>query len=211
MNAIGSVGCECHRVFTPDLQLAMALVTLVPMSPTMPMICTTGLLGDWYRFQAGAIEMSAAREQEPGQIDVERVGKTTGKRVGGVVRPNKSPPEQQPEDGKDVKQQLGKLAARGLLLLVLATISGMLFSPSAPTTFSYSIQSYSETSVRTTGEDGVPKYETKIQSSFKTNVPGLAERLAIEESGRGSSATRSRPAQGPGPFLEELFPLSDRF
>ena len=74
----------------------MALVTLVPMSPTMPMICTTGLLGDWHRFQAGAIEMSAAREQEPGQIDVERVGKTTGKRVGGVVRPNKSPPEQQP-------------------------------------------------------------------------------------------------------------------
>ena len=51
-----------------------------------------------------------------------------------------------------------------------------------PTTssFSYSISSYSETTVRTDDGTGQPKYETKKQSSFSTNVPGLAERLATE-------------------------------
>ena len=45
---------------------------------------------------------------------------------------------------------------------------------------SYTVTSYSETTVvRDAGGDGAPPtYETKTQSSFSTNVPGLAERVA---------------------------------
>ena len=59
--------------------------------------------------------------------------------------------------------------------------------------FSYSVSSYSETRVLRDDGSGQPKYETKRESSFKTNVPGLAERLAQQGREPADAAGRLFP------------------
>ena len=65
-------------------------------------------------------------------------------------------------------------------MLLCFLLKGLIFPGTPQTTFSYSVSSYSSTTVRRDDGTGQPKYETKTESSFRTNVPGLAERLAQE-------------------------------
>ena len=65
---------------------------------------------------------------------------------------------------------LSSLALPGAALLTLLLLKSLLFPAN---TFTYSVSSYSQTTVVRDDGGGKPKYETKRESSFKTNVPGL--------------------------------------
>jgi len=117
--------------------------------------------------------MMAAEEDDArtddGGIDGGRMSfRSSGRRIGGGRRVGRS------DDARAMELPLGKFAAA---IAVLLLGKSLLFAPMPD--FSYSVSSYSLTTVRT-GDDGsgVPKYETRTESSFKTNVPGLAERVA---------------------------------
>jgi hypothetical protein len=97
----------------------------------------------------------------------------TGKRVGGLT------------EKKDKRLQTANMMSipwrpAGVALLLLFLLKSLIFPGTPQTTFRYSVSSYSSTTVRLDDSTGQPKYETKTESSFRTNVPGLAERLAQE-------------------------------
>ena len=52
---------------------------------------------------------------------------------------------------------------------------------------SYSFTSYSETTIVRRDGGNEPSYETKRSSSFQSNVPGLAERMAERENAVGGA------------------------
>jgi hypothetical protein len=102
-------------------------------------------------------------------------GARTGVRVGGVV-PSPPPPPPPEQGGGDPLV---------LALLILATLvaGGNALGPRDGGGAVYSVSSYSYSSttvVRADDGTGQPQYETTTQSSFSTNVPGLAERGASE-------------------------------
>ena len=116
----------------------------------------------------------------------------TGKRIGGMA-PKEAPSEEQKVSPPfSMPSFAGPVAITLLLLFVLMN----LLPPSEVQTssFSYSVSSYSSTTIRTDDGTGEPRYETRSESSFRTNVPGLAERLAQE----GKTPT-------PQPLLFPLF------
>ena len=105
----------------------------------------------------------------------------SGKRIGGVAKRDEAKPvEAKPMEVTPMEEESSPVPAALLpiagVLLVLLMLKGLLFPD--PASFSYSVVSYSSTTVRTDDGSGSPKYETKTQSSFNTNIPGLAERLA---------------------------------
>ena len=95
-----------------------------------------------------------------------------GKRIGGRVEKAVDTTTDN-DDGSP----LSSLALPGAALLALLLLKSLLFPAN---TFTYSVSSYSQTTVVRDDGSGKPKYETKREASFKTNVPGLAERLAEE-------------------------------
>ena len=95
-----------------------------------------------------------------------------GKRIGGRVEKAVDT-----TNDNDDGSPLSSLALPGAALLALLLLKSLLFPAN---TFTYSVSSYSQTTVVRDDGSGKPKYETKRESSFKTNVPGLAERLAEE-------------------------------
>ena len=109
----------------------------------------------------------------PGMDDPEeqwRRPPRTGKRLGGT-----SPTAR--------KQQLAaaNMAQPASLVLAVVILGSALFgggSATRGTSFSYSVSSFSESRVQIDDGSGQPRFETRRQSSFSTNIPGLAERLA---------------------------------
>ena len=123
--------------------------------------------------------------------------KRSGKRIGGVSKRNERDPPPAPvpaaygQDDPPPPVPASLLPIAGLLF-VFFMLKGLFFPPSD--SFSYSVSSYSQTTV-VTNDGGSPKYETKTQSSFKTNIPGLAERLADE--GRAAPTNGIFPSSAP--------------
>ena len=139
---------------------------------------------------AGLSLRSAPRAATPLMVEDDRE-RRTGRRIGGWI-------PRQPPNAKDSGTPTARLLGTGVALLVLR---GLLFGGGGDASFVYSVSTYSETTVlrATDGRDG-PRYETKSQSSFSTNVPGLAERLAEQQSKQ----------QGTLPYVER-FPTLDLF
>ena len=106
------------------------------------------------------------REEDTREPSTSEYGRRTGRRVGGSIR----------SDGEVNASHLfslGNVAGVAIALLLLK----LLFAgdDTRTSSFSYTVSSYSETVVRNNEQ-----VETKRSSSFKTNIPGLAERLAEE-------------------------------
>ena len=132
----------------------------------------------------GALAMSESDEQATSESDEAPTKGRKRKRIGGVVRRDADDKETAADVGDGL---LSKLPAAVALLLLLNFARGLLFPP---TSFSYSVSTYSETTIlREDDGSGQPKYETKRESSFKTNIPGLAEKMASE--GREPAVDRS--------------------
>ena len=137
---------------------------------------------------AGLSLRSAPRAATPLMVEDDRE-RRTGRRIGGWM-------PRQPPNAKDSGAPTARLLGTGVALLVLR---GLLFGGGGDASFVYSVSTYSETTVANDGSDG-PRYETKSQSFFSTNVPGLAERLAEQQSNQ----------QGTLPYVER-FPTLDIF
>ena len=107
-------------------------------------------------------------------------GKTSGRRVGGTVRPSSKPvPPTTTTDEQDPPLDL-LLGIIPLAFFLLAASSLFGLNKPQASSFSYSFSSYSESAYR--NEDG--KVETRSDSQFSTNIPGLAERMAQEDAAR---------------------------
>lgn len=120
--------------------------------------------------------MSADSDSESDAI--EGTEGRTGGRVGGVVPNSKSPEPTESEGSPTV-----------LILLLLATLlAGRNALGGDEGSMVYSVSSYSSSTTIVRDADGTsePRYETQTQSSFSTNVPGLAEKMA--EKGGGAPA-----------------------
>lgn len=119
----------------------------------------------------------------PPQSDAEQLasrsasGKTSGRRVGGTVRPSSKPLPTTDEPDAPLDLALGIIP---LAFFVLAASSLLGLNRPEDSSFSYSFSSYSESTYR--NDDG--KIETRSNSKFSTNVPGLAERMAQEAAAR---------------------------
>jgi hypothetical protein len=110
--------------------------------------------------------MPSDEEEDAGKTSASAYGRRTGRRVGGTVPSDKEANAMQPSFSP------GNLAGVAIALLLLK----FLFAGDTGTTsFSYTVSSYSETIVRDNEQ-----IETRRSSSFKTSIPGLAERLAEE-------------------------------
>ena len=81
-------------------------------------------------------------------------------------------------DERNIPDTLLAVVPIAFLLLAANSLGGMM--PQPQQSFSYSISTYSESVVRTDDGTGQPRFETRRDSSFSTNIPGLAERLAQE-------------------------------
>lgn len=104
-------------------------------------------------------------------LDDDEDRRRTGKRVGGLA---------EKKDNLPTPALSIPWRSAGVALLLCFLLKSLIFPGTPQTTFSYSVSSYSSTTVRRDDGTGQPKYETKTESSFRTNVPGLAERLAQE-------------------------------
>ena len=122
-------------------------------------------------------------------------GRRTGRRVGGGVAP---PKQADARDGPPVGL-LRTGVGLGLFLVLLRGLVGTAEISPEIGYYSYSVSSFSETVVRIDDGSGEPKYETRRESSFKTNVPGLAERLA-EQGVAPEDAMPALPPPLPFPF-----------
>ena len=96
--------------------------------------------------------------------------RTTGRRIGGAVRK-----DEQPENSSS-PAPVGALG----IILALFLLKGFLFPADS---YQYTVSSFSTTTVRTDDGSGQPQYETRTESSFNTNIPGLAERVAEKGDG----------------------------
>ena len=103
--------------------------------------------------------------------------KTSGRRIGGAVPPSQASSSDD-GDERSIPDTLLAVVPIAFLLLAVNSLGGMMSQPRQ--SFSYSISTYSESVVRTDDGTGQPRFETRRDSSFSTNIPGLAERLAQE-------------------------------
>ena len=86
------------------------------------------------------------------------------------------------------------LAASVVPVAFFALAASSLFGLAGqPRSFSYTVSSYSETRMLRDDGTGEPKYETRRESSFSTNVPGLTERLAQQGRDPADAAGRLFP------------------
>ena len=84
------------------------------------------------------------------------------------------------------QDELPPNAALALIPIAFFSLAASsLFNPSG-LTYSYSVSSYSQTIVQTVDGAGQPKYETKEEQRFETNIPGLAERMVQRDQKDGT-------------------------
>ena len=125
------------------------------------------------------------------KADEPQSGKTGGRRIGGSVRRKASRlPAMDDDDDWEIPLAASVVP---IAFFVLAASSLFGLAGQGGRSFSYSVSSYSETRVLRDDGSGQPKYETKRESSFKTNVPGLAERLAQQGREPADAAGRLFP------------------
>jgi len=124
--------------------------------------------------------MSLSSEGDVAEVSQPAKGKPKTGRVGGVV-PNTPPPPPEPPKSQGNPSVLA-------LLLLATLLAGRNALGGGDGSVVYSISSYSSTTVmRDVDGTGQPRYETQMQSSFSTNIPGLAEKVA--ERGGGPPPT----------------------
>ena len=86
------------------------------------------------------------------------------------------------EPDKTPKEDGPKIPFLQIGLLAAALLYAMNSGGGGDSTFSYTVSSFSQTTVTTIDDSGKPQYDTKRTSSFQTNIPGLAEKLAEQGS-----------------------------